>query len=472
MKHHFLEEPHLMFGKDTHLCPRKGIANYEVFDINIKSRRSEIILGAVGLSENIDQLSGWLDKCSGFIAGKKNSKQPNLFPSFSGFNEASGFRSKILFSDNLVRKINNTEMKKILDIKNRGERIEKAVELYHEHIKFLAQNRQLDVIICVLPKAFENKIVKEAKVTFEETLDEEEEMEFEINFRRALKAKAMEWHKPIQIIKEKSFFSAKGSQDDATKAWNFCTALYYKSILTVPWRLIKEENKPLTCYAGISFYKSRDKKTTQTSLAQVFDELGNGVILRGEQVEVDKNDLQPHLSEKQSYKLIKEALEEYRFALETFPARLVIHKSSNFNEAELNGFTKAVNDLRIASADFVTIFDSKLKLFRDGLYPPLRGTLIELEETEYLLYTRGSVEYYQTYPGMYIPSPLQIRMIRNDESPLTICREILALTKMNWNNTQFDGKYPITIFCARRVGEIMKYLTPQQKPQLRYAFYM
>ncbi|HET8962503.1 MAG TPA: hypothetical protein VFM99_01300, partial [Chitinophagales bacterium] len=195
-------------------------------------------------------------------------------------------------------------------------------------------------------------------------------------------------------------------------------------------------------------------------------------ILRGEPVEVDKNDKQPHLSEKQSYILIKQALEEYRFALETFPARLVIHKSSNFNEAELNGFTKAVDELRITSADFVTIFDSKIKLFREGLYPPLRGTLIELEETEYLLFTRGSVEYYQTYPGMYIPSPLQIRMIRNDESPLTICKEILALTKMNWNNTQFDGKYPITISCARRVGEIMKYLTPEQKPQLRYAFYM
>ncbi|HZY10430.1 MAG TPA: hypothetical protein VFF29_04685 [Bacteroidota bacterium] len=470
MNHHYLEEPYLMFGKDTHICPRKGIANYEVFDIKFKERRSEIILGAIGLAENIDQLHIWLEKCSGFIPAKKESKQPNLFPSFSGFNEASGFRSKIIYTDNLVRKINSTEMKRILAIPNRSERIEKAVEHYAEHIKFLSQNRQLDVIICVLPKAFDNKIVKEPKVTLEETL--EEEMKFEINFRRALKAKAMEWHKPIQIIKEKSFSSIKGSQDDATKAWNFCTALYYKSILTVPWRLIKDENKPLTCYAGISFYRSRDKKSTQTSLAQVFDELGNGVILRGELVEVDKNDLKPHLSETQSYTLIKQALEEYRFALETFPARLVIHKSSNYNESELNGFTKAIDELRIASADFITIYDSTIKLFRDGLYPPLRGTLIELEEAEYLLYTRGSVEYYQTYPGMYIPSPIQIRMIRNDESPLTICKEILALTKMNWNNTQFDGKYPITISCARQVGEIMKYLTPEQKPQLRYAFYM
>lgn len=43
---------------------------------------------------------------------------------------------------------------------------------------------------------------------------------------------------------------------------------------------------------------------------------------------------------------------------------------------------------------------------------------------------------------------------------------------MNWNNTQFDGKYPITIGCARRVGQIMKYLGEGDKPQISYSYYM
>ena len=44
---------------------------------------------------------------------------------------------------------------------------------------------------------------------------------------------------------------------------------------------------------------------------------------------------------------------------------------------------------------------------------------------------------------------------------------------MNWNNTQFDGKYPITIACARKVGEVMKYLTQKDaEPQISYSFYM
>jgi argonaute-like protein implicated in RNA metabolism and viral defense len=89
------------------------------------------------------------------------------------------------------------------------------------------------------------------------------------------------------------------------------------------------------------------------------------------------------------------------------------------------------------------------------------------------LYTRGSVEYYKTYTGLYIPQPLEIRIVRSDESPGVICQEILGLTKMNWNNTQFDGKYPITLACARKVGQVMKYLGPDDdEPQISYSFYM
>lgn len=86
---------------------------------------------------------------------------------------------------------------------------------------------------------------------------------------------------------------------------------------------------------------------------------------------------------------------------------------------------------------------------------------------------RGSVKYYRTQTSLYIPQPLEIRIVESDESPTTICNEILGLTKMNWNNTQFDGKYPITIACARKVGEVMKYLTNKDpEPQISYSFYM
>jgi hypothetical protein len=177
--------------------------------------------------------------------------------------------------------------------------------------------------------------------------------------------------------------------------------------------------------------------------------------------------------DEQAYQLLKRALFEYRVALNNVPGRLVLHKSSNFNAAELSGFKAATTEMQVQSVDFLTVMDSDSRLFRKGLYPPYRGSHIELDKKTHLLYTRGSVKYYRTQTSLYIPQPLEIRIVESDESASTLCTEILGLTKMNWNNTQFDGKYPITIGCSRRVGEVMKYLTEKDpEPQISYSFYM
>jgi len=61
---------------------------------------------------------------------------------------------------------------------------------------------------------------------------------------------------------------------------------------------------------------------------------------------------------------------------------------------------------------------------------------------------------------------------RFDSSIDEITKEVLGLTKMNWNNTQLDGRMPITIECAQSVGEIIKYVDPSEKPQVSYSYYM
>ena len=376
--------------------------------------------------------------------------------------------------EGITRPINNSDIRKIIKIENKNDRVNEAVETYYQQVKFLAQNKTVDLIVCVIPTSLYNKIATEKRTPIEETAtDEELDDNIETNFRRALKAKAMHFGKPLQLMKELSLDSnPKTQQDDATKAWNFCTALYYKASQTVPWKLTTNTNRPSICFVGIGFYRSRDKKVLNTSLAQIFDELGNGVILRGTPVNIDKNDRQPHLTEQQASELLKRALEEYEFALGNSPGRLVMHKSSNYTEAEIDGFRQAATEARVKTVDFVTILDTDMRLFREGIYPPYRGIHIELDESTHLLYTRGAVEYYRTYPGAYIPQPIEIRIVESDESPGVICQEILGLTKMNWNNTQFDGKYPITIQCARYVGQVMKYLGEHDQPQIRYSFYM
>jgi hypothetical protein len=475
MKIDYHEEPVLEFGQGVHVCPRAGITNYTVYDTKFTARRERIIVGAVSTSSTLLKLADWIGRCANSIPAKLETKQPNLYTSFCGFNLEQGFKAELVLGDETTRTLNNSDIKAILKTKDWNARVHAAVDLYYEQVKFLAQNRVVDVIICVVPTELYNKIAREDAHVGEETVEEQEtDDNLEMNFRRALKAKSMHLGKPLQLMRELSLESnPKTQQDDATKAWNYCTALYYKANQTVPWKLVSNANRPSVCFVGIGFYRSRDRQVLNTSLAQIFNELGNGVILRGTPVNVDKRDRQPHLTDIQAHLLLQRALKEYHTALDHFPGRLVVHKSSNYNQDELDGLRQAARENGIKTVDFVTIMDTEMKLFRDGIYPPYRGTHIEIDQNTHLLYTRGSVEYYRTYNGRYPPRPIEIRMAEIDESPEVLCNEILGLTKMNWNNTQFDGKYPITIACARKVGEIMKYMEEGDgEPQIRYSFYM
>jgi len=53
-----------------------------------------------------------------------------------------------------------------------------------------------------------------------------------------------------------------------------------------------------------------------------------------------------------------------------------------------------------------------------------------------------------------------------------LTEEILALTKMNWNNTRFDGKMPVTLDCAKKVGEIMRHVDKTENPDVSFRYYM
>jgi hypothetical protein len=96
-------------------------------------------------------------------------------------------------------------------------------------------------------------------------------------------------------------------------------------------------------------------------------------------------------------------------------------------------------------------------LVRDGNYPPLRGSFVQIGR-DGLLFTRGSVPHYRTYPGLRVPQPLLLRPHSCDTPMSELASEVLALTKMNWNSTQFDQATPIPIRAARQVGRGLKYI--------------
>ena len=66
----------------------------------------------------------------------------------------------------------------------------------------------------------------------------------------------------------------------------------------------------------------------------------------------------------------------------------MIHKSSLYSEEERPWLRASfLAEVEIESYDLLHLRESEGRLYRAGVYPPLRGTMLELSEDESLLYT-------------------------------------------------------------------------------------
>jgi hypothetical protein len=303
------------------------------------------------------------------------------------------------------------------------------------------------------------------------------------DFHDLLKARTLPLRIPLQLVWPHTYDPSKrlrqkrnaervqGQQDEATRAWNLHTALYYKAG-GIPWRLIRDATQFTACCVGISFYRSLEGDRLLTSVAQVFNERGNGVVVRGGQATISRDDRQPHLDEAGAAGLLASALATYRNEHGNLPARVVLHKTSLYSDAERAGFRGAADQAGVGYIDFMSFDDSYTRLFRNGEHPPLRGTLLSPGGPLHVLYTRGSVDFFKLYPGSYVPMPVLFRCDDTEQTPRFLGQEILGLTKMNWNSTQFDGRWPITVRAARQVGEIVRYVSEAGRIEASYCHYM
>jgi len=489
-----LPEPELQFGNNgRHVDIRFGIRNSGPLVHGDPLAPSEIRVGLIGTPQTIQGLKDWLELCRVGLPAKA-SKKPHLFPAFPGFNKESCFACDLVVTEKLERPINPRQFNELIQSKSRDDAARQAVDLFIAECQLLQDKAPVDVFVCAPPAELmefldAGVVAEEGESEPGESADtadagEESETTATIDFHDLLKAKAMGLRKPIQMARPSTYDenakpSTRGGekrqvQDPATRAWNFHTALYYKGG-GIPWRLLRGADSE-TCFIGVSFYHSLDAKRVHTSVAQVFNERGEGVILRGgdaEPISKDpKADRKPHLSQENMRVLIKNVLGAYRTEHKHAPPRVVVHKTSSFNQAERAGCHAALDELNIDGRDLLVVSRSSTRLFRVGQYPPLRGTFVELDSKHHVLYTKGSTDFYMVYPGWYVPRPLEFFCEDTQTTPRKLAEEILALTKMNWNNTQFDNSMPITVRAARQVGAILKYLDRSSTTPTSYAYYM
>lgn len=480
-----LEEPELEFGANgRHIDPRFGIATHGPLDAGTNRAPERIRVGIVGPESAVSGIRNWLTTAREPISAKpaKYEKQTSLFPSFPGFDTDHTFRSVLVFDERAMRSVS----RRVIDRLPRmtpSVAARAAVDAYLEEIDWLANNQTCDVIICARPEGLDEPPAG----TFPsgedtgEYVEIEDSPELRPDFHDQLKAQALRYAAPLQIIRPRTWndpskppkgVKRRAVQDEATRAWNLHTALYYKAGGR-PWRLIRSYADTTSCYLGVSFYRASGGDSLHTSVAQLFNERGEGVVVKGGPAAIRKDDRQPHLTQEDAHQLVSAALDAYRKEHGNYPARLVIHKSSRFVDDERAGFNGAAEDATIDLVELAWLSQNDpIRLFRTGTHPPLRGTFVSLANDRHMLYTKGSIDFYGTYPGMYIPAPLAIRPVHISQAPEQLAAEILSLTKLNWNHSQLDGHLPITLHAAAKVKAILRHLPADTVAARPYAHYM
>lgn len=490
MKLSFLHEPELEFGSGgTHVDIRHGIMRYGPLDVGEKTAPTQLKVGLVGTQQTIEAARQWLDACRTGVNAKP-SKLANLFAPFPGFSDESPFHSSLIFHERWCSAIHQREIESVLAQGDTGDTVRYAVALFIGHAEGIMEKGGPMVLMCLPPKDL-LAAVDARRTNKPDVLDQEidegtepvkEGAALRTAFHDALKADGMRLQVPIQMVRPYTYTGEKRVsrrrrttaatlQDEATRAWNLHTALYYKAG-GIPWRLLRSASDLTTCFVGISFYRSLDGERLLTSVAQVFNERGEGVIVKGAQAQLNKEDRQPHLSEDDACTVLNSSIAAYRKEHHTSPARLVVHKTSKMTGGEIAGFRAAADEHHIDVIELASVRRSYTRLFREGTYPPLRGTFVSFGESTGLLYLRGSVQFFETSPSKYVPRAFEFTNTLAETPIEQLARELLALSKLNWNNTQFDGSEPITVRAARNVGDILKCIPPDGPMQPSFRFYM
>ncbi len=295
----------------------------------------------------------------------------------------------------------------------------------------------------------------------------------DLDFHNIIKTIGLKYQKPTQLVTERTWTQEEGkTQDPSMVAWNFSVGLYYKAT-GIPWKVI--DLYPGTCYAGVGFYPDNIAQGGQmgVSMAQIFLHTGHSYVLRGQLFPWDFNqDRNPHLDEDHASALMMDIVNEYKNHMGQEPQRIVIHKSTEFNKEELKGFNEGAKT--IPDKNFVCISRKDVRFYTDDQYPVVRGTVISVSNNEHFLYTSGFIPALNTYPGSQVPTPLYVKLHDCDSTYEQLLTEIMAFSKLDWNNAEFCSKFPITLKVSHRVGIILAEARARKIQNLpkQYRFYM
>ncbi|MBD3215467.1 MAG: hypothetical protein GF311_22850 [Candidatus Lokiarchaeota archaeon] len=477
----YIEEEKLKFGKDIEAFdPRIGLLRGGPYSSSISDGEREfkiINCGIIGTKVSKTNIISLIDRISHGL--KANDKTyGNL--GFPGLGIQSPLQFSIRFSDEWYSSFNDNEIDQILEASDNNLKKNILFQLIEEKIINLKYTDPPPDIIFIpverdIIKAFQHDNIESNNIVFANRNKPRtvSASEGDINFHSILKIIGMKHNIVTQLIKSKTL-KLKMNEDVVTTAWNLIVGLYYKA-KRIPWKFTEFEDQ--VCYVGISFYRDFSEKEVKmgTSMAQVFLSSGDSYILKGDSFKIDKQEdnRSPNLDRRNAKNIIDKVLKFYKKLKKIYPLRLVIYKTSNFTDSEIEGIYDNIADIK--NIDMISINENpKIRLYRQDQYPVMRGTtLITEDHKEAILYTIGFIPSLNTYPGHQIPKPIKIRQFTSNTDMITICREILKLTRLDWNDIKFCHKMPVTLSFPKKVSKVLvEKRAADINIQPHYRFYM
>lgn len=425
----------------------KGLCQYGPIDCSYIQKNSvqpSIKLGVLSPRQDMDKILAHLNKLNSAVPNTGNDR---FLPHYEGF-EKIYMRPLVIPSVQQSDVCVGYDREKVLKMKPDEflEFMKRGIQYYSE------RSLDFDVLIIYIPKCFLN--FRTATT-----------ISPDFNLHDALKLYATEKGIKLQLIEEKSIVS----YDPCKVMWGLSTSLYTKAT-GVLWHPKAIQND--TAYIGISYAFSKEKGIC-IGCSQLFDSTGTGIrmVLRKINNPIFFGKSNPFMREEDARAMMTELREQYYHSAPVNSLkRIVIHKTTPFIREEISGIMQAFRGIDV---ELIQIQEyCPWRGIRFGAKPAKqaekfavkRGLVVKVARDSFLLWTHGCVihpdisgalNYYKGSRG--IPAPLLIRRYAGKVSGDILAREILMLTKMNWNSG--DSLYktlPVTLDFAKVLARMSK----------------
>lgn len=497
-----LDEPTLKFACGQDLAhPKDGLTLFGPYTQTPGSLR----YGVIGTAEGIALFGRWMERIGKYIPAYKGAKfrtkrdaehnklAHQYYPGFQ-----SAFHIIWNAQPELVCEVPDDALAGALKVHERHTRVANVVKVYAKRLtkQNYQSDKKPDLWFVIIPKDVflycrprseapedylpgtkaEDAVQTDLFIDREESdsffEEYQEALKFKPDFHNQLKARLLKHQIITQILQEDTLEAclkspdepARDKQDPATTAWNVTTAIFYKTRRR-PW--ILTDPREGVCYMGLVFKRLNKLQGNKNACcgAQMFLEDGNGMVFKGALGPWYSEDTREcHLDKTEARKLLELAVSSYADEHGGKPpTEIFIHGTVRFSEDEWTGFSEvaAKHDVRVTGVRIRRVYNS-IKLFRRGTRPVLRGTALKSSERKAYLWTTGFTPRLNTYPGWNVPNPLDIEVCNGDADIDTVLKDIMRLTKLNYNNCTFADGLPITLKFASKVGDILTTLPSEE----------